>query len=172
MPTTKKTVKKKAAPPAKARKMLAPKATRRKVTKAPVKKPAKRSKPLFPAATMALFKKACNALNLDWEAAIPKVGGMPSDDQKSVIAYAMLVIIIKHVNAGWKKDYHEPNYGYWTWHRVKADAQRPSGFGFSYSFASYDGTGTDVGSRLCFQSQAQEREYAPVLDELYVAYKL
>lgn len=142
--------------------------------KAPKKRtPAKREKPLFTTATMALFKKACKALKLDWEAAIPKVTGMPAEDQKSVIAYAMLVIIIKHVNNGWKKIYDVPNRGYWTSHwNVKADAQRPAGFGFSSSRTYCDGASSFVGSRLCFETEAKCREYAPVLDELYIAFKL
>lgn len=126
----------------------------------------------FTKKTMALFEKACKALKLDSKKAIPQVAGMPDKHQKSVIAYAMLVIIIEHINGTWKANYHAGNSKYWTYHWVKADEKRPSGFGFSDAITYCGSTDTDLGSRLCFGNSDDEKKYRKPLEELYVAFKL
>lgn len=124
--------------------------------------------------TQNLFKKACKALGYDPEKVLPDVSMFPEHHRKSLTAYAMLVIIIEHVQKAhnWTPDYHEGNNKYWTWHWVKASEKKPAGFGFSYSFFDFDHSLAHVASRLCFPSYELEREYAPQLEELYLEYKL
>lgn len=126
----------------------------------------------FTKKTMALFEKACKALKLDSKKAIPQVSGMPEKHQKSIIAYAMLVIIIEHINGKWKADYNTENPKYWTWHWVNADEKRPGGFGFRNAITNCDHSDTYLGSRLCFGSEVDEKKYRKPLEELYIAFKL
>lgn len=126
----------------------------------------------FTKKTMALFNKACKALKLNPEKAMPKVSGMPEKHRKSIMAYAMLIIIIEHVNGKWKANYNTGNTKYWTWHWVKADEKRPGGFGFSNTYSFYVLTLTLLGSRLCFGSEADCKKYEKPLEELYIAFKL
>lgn len=125
--------------------------------------------------TQNLFKKACKALGYDPEKVLPDVSMFPEHHRKSLIAYAMLVIIIEHIQKAhnWTADYNNPDQlKYWTWHWVKASKGKPAGFGFSSSGYDYVNSSALVASRLCFPSYELEREYAPQLEELYLDYKL
>jgi len=135
---------------------------------------AKKTTPLFSKKTMALYEKACKAFKIDPVKAMQS--GMPEPHRKSHIAYGMLCIIVEFINKqrdpNWKADYHLQNPKYWTWHEVKADAKRPSGFGFSDSGCGCSNAGARVAVRLCFGSQTDEEKYRKPLEELYIAYKL
>jgi hypothetical protein len=162
MATTKKAVKK--AAPKKAAKKVAAK-----------KQPDYLSQ-FFSKKTVTLFNKACNALKLNPDTVIPKFTGAPAEHVKSWIAWPMLTIIIEHVNKlnnNWEPDYHTKNQKWYTYHwAVKADKNRPSGFGLSVAYSDYDFSLSSVGSRLYFGSREDCVKYAPILEELYIAYKL
>ncbi len=126
----------------------------------------------FSKKTMALFRKACAERGIKPEPILKNGIGMPEADRKSVLAYAMLCVIIKWVNKDWTPDYLNGNPKYYTWHWVKADKKRPAGFGFSGAHSSFGHTPTGVGSRLCFGDSANEQKWRKALEELYLAYKL
>jgi hypothetical protein len=63
--------------------------------------------------------------------------------------YQKMVTIAKSLNEGWTPDWSNGReYKYYPWFEWKG-----AGFGFSSSYSFFVGTGTSVGSRLCFKSR-------------------
>ena len=87
----------------------------------------------------------------------------PSEiEDPDIVAYQKLKIIIRAINQGWTPDWNDSNqYKYWPWFVLS------SGFGFSYSFYSYDYADTSVGSRLCFESREKSDYTAQQFLDLY-----
>ena len=71
-----------------------------------------------------------------------------SDETKDEWAYRMMKIIVKAINQKWTPNWDNSNQQKW-WPYFKLS----SGFGFSDSYYDYVNTGTNVGSRLCFESE-------------------
>jgi hypothetical protein len=71
----------------------------------------------------------------------------------------------------WKPDYHtRPLEDKWQlgWVEVKADAENPSGFGFSCSGYDYGGTDTYCGSRFAFKKQERGRFVLKQFEGLFI----
>jgi hypothetical protein len=134
---------------------------------------------MFSEKTEKLCREVCASLGegYDYDKMLSAFNLFPSKHAKSIIAYALLCAVVEFKNiapdgAKWVADYHIGNRKHWTYHLVKADAARPSGFGFSNTNSIYDFTFTFVGSRLCFGDERVERASREELEELYIAYKL
>jgi hypothetical protein len=90
------------------------------------------------------FEDACTELELTQEDLLH----IRNDDEPDEVAYKKLKIIIAAINQGWIPDWNNGDQKKW-WPYFNLS----SGFGFSAAFYDCDGTGTTVGSRLCFESQ-------------------
>lgn len=98
------------------------------------------------------FNDACEALGLDPDKQLPEQVLGP--DGEALNAYAMMFIIARALNEGWKPDWNNSGqYKYYPWFDMRA------GSGFSDSFCDGSITNTAVGSRLCFKSR-ELAEYA------------
>jgi hypothetical protein len=75
-------------------------------------------------------------------------------------AYKKLKVIVKAINEGWQPNSKDGNQKKWFPVFVLS-----SGFGFSHSY--YDYAGTDVGSRLCFESEEKSTYAATQFIEIY-----
>lgn len=97
------------------------------------------------------FEDACRELGLSTVQI--GVDGL-SDDEKSIHAYAKLIIIARALNEGWTPDWNNTNqYKYVPWFKEN------SGFGLSYNdFVGWIST-TNGGSRLCYKTR-ELAEYA------------
>ncbi len=126
--------------------------------------------------TTELCKKACADLGYDFDKMVAAYDAFPPKHAASNIAYGLLCACIEYFNKqkdpAWFPDYVKQNDKYYTWHRVKATKEKPSGVGFADSDYCYDDAGAVVAVRLMFCDVETEREAAEALDELYVIYKL
>jgi hypothetical protein len=87
------------------------------------------------------YEDACAALKIDPESIFT---GETTDE----IAYKKLKVIIAAINEGWTPNWNDDNQKKWyPWFNLS------SGFGFAGSYYDYDYSVTDVGSRLCFESE-------------------
>ena len=79
------------------------------------------------------------------------------------IALLKLKIIAKSIRGGWTPDFNNRNqikwYPWFRWNGV--------GFGFDSSYTFYDSTGTDSGSRLCFETKEQSDFFGKQFIELW-----
>lgn len=118
------------------------------------------------------FEDACKALNIKPES-LPVVSALPEKHQKALVAHYKLVIIAEALNVGWQPNWNDYNeYKYFPWFEVEATKEKPSGFGFSYSFTFYDVATTGVGSRLCYRTRELARYAGEQFAELYKDYFL
>ena len=102
--------------------------------------------------TIKNFADACTKLALD-PTQLPDVSMIPEEFNKPIINAYKLMIIYKAINDGWVPDWNNRDqYKYFPWYGVLS-----SGFGFSGTHCNYAGTGTTVGSRLCFESSEQAK---------------
>jgi hypothetical protein len=99
------------------------------------------------------FKPLGNESIKTFEDACNKFKVHPDDvftdrDSPDEIAYKKLKLIIRAINNGWTPDWNNSDQKKWSpWFYLS------SGFGLSLSNFYYTHTTTDVGSRLCFESQ-------------------
>jgi hypothetical protein len=106
------------------------------------------------------FEDACKVERLNPKKVIPDFKAYPAKDRKAMIAHAKLVIIARVLNKlanrgkQWKPDWTNGQWDkYYPWFYMGGS----SGFRF-YGCGGW-GSGSDVGSRLCFISQ-EVGEYA------------
>jgi len=103
------------------------------------------------------FEDACEVLGINDEKSSGDVNIHIHDiskDAKSIEAYCKLIIIARALNEGWTPDWNDTNqYKWFPWFKMKA------GFGFSHSGCVRWPANTNVGSRLCFKTEALA-EYA------------
>ena len=102
---------------------------------------------------------------------MPNVSMLPKGDRISLVNYYKITKIIEAENKldnNWKPNWNnssQPKYS--IWHYIKADAKRPAGFGFSNTHYGYTGTGTAVGSRLCFKSDELAKYAGTQFEKLF-----
>jgi hypothetical protein len=101
------------------------------------------------------FQDACEELGIS-----TKIGnGIDTPDEA---AYKKLKVITKAINQGWVADWDNTNQRKWfPWFVLS------SGFGFSHANFGCDATVTDVGSRLCFESEEKAAYAGRQFLELY-----
>lgn len=96
------------------------------------------------------FEDACSILGITPDSVTTKVhSNKLSGDAKAFEAFAKLTVIARALNEGWQPDWSNSNeWKYYPWFKFKA------GSGFSAANTGYDHTGTAVGSRLVFKTEA------------------
>ena len=99
-----------------------------------------------------------------------------AEENRDILAYMKLRIIAAALNEGWEPQFTEDEWRWYPWFTLwteeelseksdewKADRHLIStgdysgdcaGFAYAYSLSAPSSTGTDVGSRLCFKSEA------------------
>jgi hypothetical protein len=88
-------------------------------------------------------------------------------------AYKQLKLMVIAVSEKRKPDYTNSSQGkYYPYFEVKADKDRPSGFGFSRTHSAYWYSCTSVGSRLCFPSSELALHAAEFFKQLYIDFLL
>lgn len=118
------------------------------------------------------FEDACKVLDLDATKVLPDFSQYPEDDQKSMLAHAKLVIIVKAANKLandgklWKPDFsNSSEWKYEPWFIYDSGSS-----GFRYGDYVYWFTYSTVGSRLCFISRDVCKYIAEQFIELYNEY--
>jgi len=102
------------------------------------------------------FELACEATKVD-PASVFNDKDLPDE-----IAYKKLKVITRAVNQGWVPDWNNTNQcKWWPWFNLS------SGFGFSGSYFGFGHTLTDIGSRLCFESEEKSDFVANQFIDLY-----
>jgi hypothetical protein len=96
------------------------------------------------------FDDACDELGFTQENLL----NIGNHDQPDEVAYKKLKIVVKAINQGWIPDWNDTDQRKWYPY-----FNLSSGFGFSRTFYDYAITSTDVGSRLCFETD-EKAEYA------------
>jgi len=115
------------------------------------------------------FQDACKAKNVDPEK-LPDFSMMPEHHRKAMIDHYKLVIIVSAINGEWDPDWsNSRQYKYYPWLWVEATK---SGFGLSYNDFGYARTTTDVGARLCCETEEQAKYTFEQFKELYESYFL
>lgn len=91
---------------------------------------------------------------------IPSVPELLEAERKHLNDFFDLTVVVQVINQEanngqpWEPNYNDSNEKKWYgWFWVEADAERPSGFGFSRTNTTCDLTDADVGSRLCFKTE-------------------
>lgn len=106
------------------------------------------------------YEEACAIRGYDPAKVLPDVSVFPVKHQKSLLAFAMLVIIAEAINEGWEPDWNDGNERKWfPWFDMEVDGNNPSGFRFYVTRYVYTFTYSSGGSRLCFKTEAKA-EYA------------
>jgi hypothetical protein len=108
------------------------------------------------------FDDACRELNIDsnefFQGSVCKALG---EDVPAISAHAMLIIIARALNEGWRADFADGDQiKYYPWFKA-------SGVGFSYTDCVYWFTFTSVGSRLCYKSEELARYAGEQFKDLY-----
>lgn len=114
------------------------------------------------------FEQACAELKIN--NMLPDVSFLPERNQKAILAFYKLSVIIQWVNKGWEPNWQDwEERKYFPWFEVL-----PAGLGCSFtSFAaSYTTARALIGSRLCFKSAGLAAEWAQKLLPLYEDYML
>lgn len=94
------------------------------------------------------FEDACAEEGKTPESVLPYKD--PQDDhERGLNAMAKMLVIAKALNEGWTPDWTNGNQRKWyPWFKHNG-----AGFGFSFSYCVYTDSHSDVGSRLCFQTE-------------------
>ncbi|MGB4775721.1 MAG: hypothetical protein WBP45_11140 [Daejeonella sp.] len=106
------------------------------------------------------YEDACQVEGVDPVKSLPYPSPQ-SDDEKAINGVAKMFRIGRVLNEGWQPDWNNDNeYKYYSWFDMETyPDQVGSGAGFSSYDYGCDGSGTIVGSRLCFKSR-ELAEYA------------
>lgn len=121
------------------------------------------------------FEAACKMLKLDPKKVLPVVSGVPKHHQEAIVAHAKLVIIAEALNTEanggktWKPDWAN---GEWDKYYPWFDMYMSSGSGLSYYDCVDLGSGSIVGSRLCFKSSELAKYAGKQFKKLYEQYFL
>lgn len=113
------------------------------------------------------FEDACRIEGLDPATVIPDFAGFPEEDRASMIAHAKIVIIVKAANRlanggqPWKADF--TNEDQFKYEALFIAGRGSAGFRFNDDFNLW-GSGSAVGSRLCFIS----REVTQIISERFI----
>lgn len=108
-----------------------------------------------------LFDQACAELKII--NMLPDVSFLPDRNQKAILAFYKLSVIIQCVNEDWVpnwQDWNEPKC--YPWFEVNS-----AGLGFSFTSYAASYSSAYFGSRLCFKTPELAREWGQKLLPLY-----
>ena len=115
------------------------------------------------------FEDACKVLGLEPEN-FPIVENLPEKDQRSIIAYYKLVIIIRSLNEGWEPDFTDwKQWKYWNWFYLESYGAA-AGFACATTSNAASTTYANVGSRLCFKTRELATYAREQFQDLYFEY--
>lgn len=107
------------------------------------------------------FEQACKELGIT--NALPDVSMLPERNQKAILAFYKLSVIIQCVNEDWEPNWQDwAERKYFPWFDVL-----PAGLGYSHTNFTASDTTANLGSRLCFKSVGLAAEWAQKLLPLY-----
>ncbi|MHC1780033.1 MAG: hypothetical protein AB9922_07325 [Bacteroidales bacterium] len=110
-----------------------------------------------------IFEEACIGLGISMT--LPDVSLLPERNQKAIIAFYKLSVIIQWRNEGWEPNWNDANeWKYYPWFYLKSDA---AGLGFSITYYTASDADAYFGSQLCFKSRQLAIESANDLMPLY-----
>jgi len=113
------------------------------------------------------FDDACKELGIE----VPTFTEPTNSDDRAVIAFQKLTIIIRALNEGWTPNWGDfDEYKYYAWFKFQKSSNASSGVGFSYHDWALSLTNTLVGSRLCFHSKELAIYAGQQFKELYKDY--
>lgn len=113
------------------------------------------------------YEDACAILEIDPLESLPDTSDRPREDRKAYLAFHKLVTITRALNEGWRPDWNNPYQPKWfNWWWTNGNA----GLAYASSHAAHSGTAANVGSRLCFKSEALADYAAETFKELYEDY--
>jgi hypothetical protein len=98
------------------------------------------------------------------------VGHLPEKDQKSIIAYYKLTIIIRALNEEWEPDFSDwSQWKYWNWFYMENNG---ASAGLAFANANYAAsvTSTNISSRLCFKTRELATYAREQFRDLYFEY--
>lgn len=106
------------------------------------------------------YEDACKVLGVQ-PISENAVAAFPAEDRKSMLAYHKLTIIARAINGGWKPD----------WNNISQYKYYPVFYyenaGLSYASTYITASGANIGSRLCFQTEAMSDYAAATFADLY-----
>lgn len=117
------------------------------------------------------FEEACAATGRDPNK-LPGVSELPTEHQKRIIADYKLTIIADALREGKNVDYTNTNSKYFPYFQVKADKERPSGFGLSYDVNDGWLSCASVGVRLCFPTWELAEYFGKQFIDLHTDHQL
>ena len=108
------------------------------------------------------YEDACKVLNIQ-PISENAVAAFPKEDRKSMLAYHKLTVITKAINGGWKPDWNDRSqYKYFPIFYYKN-----AGLAFAYTSNAASDTTANIGSRLCFKTEAMSDYAAATFANLY-----
>lgn len=108
------------------------------------------------------YEDACKVLGIQ-PISENAVAAFPKEDRKSMLAYHKLTIIARAINGGWKPDWNDrTQYKYYPIFFYETA-------GLSFANANYAASNTtaNIGSRLCFKTEAMSDYAAATFADLY-----
>lgn len=119
------------------------------------------------------WEEACKVHNVN-PTALPEVSMLPKKFQNWIINTYKMGVITEAINTDengkiWIPDWNNHNqYKYFPWFEIKATKAKPSGVGFSSSLCDRWGTGTTVGSRLCFDTSEKVYHVQEHFEDIFI----
>jgi hypothetical protein len=102
--------------------------------------------------------QACGTTEKEFE---EKWKNIPVDAR--TISFQRMKILSEAINQGWTPDhFNTDQYKWFPYFKVSS-----SGLGFSHSSYTYDNAGTDVGSRLCFETEEKSNHAGRQFTQLF-----
>lgn len=107
------------------------------------------------------FEQACAELKIN--NMLPDVSFLPERNQKAILAFYKLSVIIQCVNEEWEPNWQDwEERKYYPWFNAF-----PAGLGYSNTIHTASHTSAGIGSRLCYKSSDLAREWGKKLLPLY-----
>lgn len=110
------------------------------------------------------FKEACTALGIT--NSVPEVSLLPERNQKAIIAFYMLSVIIQWVNEGWVADFKDYSQRKWYPYFYFKNG----GLSASIAHDVFSVADSHIGARLAFKTESSAIEWANKLLPLYEDY--
>lgn len=108
------------------------------------------------------YEDACKVLGIQ-PISENAVAAFPKEDRKSMLAYHKLTIIARAINGGWKPDWDDrTQYKYYP-----IFFYENAGLSYAYTNSTASNTNADIGSRLCFKTEAMSDYAAATFADLY-----
>lgn len=108
------------------------------------------------------YEDACKVLGVQ-PISENAVAAFPAEDRKSMLAYHKLTIIARAINGGWKPDWNNRSqYKYYP-----VFYYENAGLSCAATLNAASATSANLGSRLCFQTEAMSDYAAATFADLY-----